>query len=178
MTRTPISGHCLCGAVRYTAAGPVLATAICHCDDCQRASGSAFAVVIGVRAATLQLEGELATFETVGTDSGERRQRRFCSRCGSQVLSVMAEAPDLALLKAGTLDDRSWLSPTVEVWRQSAQPWTQRQRRRPGLRRGAPTIVLRAVEAVLRRARKTAARDGVTPSPPNDAPAARAGDSL
>lgn len=149
MTRE-LSGRCLCGAVRYRASGPVLATAVCHCDDCQRASGSAFAIIVGVRASNLRLTGELATFETVGTDSAERRERRFCPRCGSQVLSVLAEAPDLVALKAGTLDDRSWLSPSVEVWRASAQPWTQHRRVRPGLRRGPAAVILRAAQRALR----------------------------
>jgi hypothetical protein len=153
MTGKPITGHCLCGAVRYSAAGPVLATAVCHCDDCQRASGSAFSIVVAVRAATFVVEGELATCETVGTDSGERRQRRFCPRCGSPIFSVVAEAPELVVLKAGTLDDRSRLSPTIELWRQSAQPWTQRTRRRPALRRGPPGIAIRAAEALLSHSR-------------------------
>lgn len=150
MTRRPITGHCLCGAVRYRAAGPVLTTALCHCDDCQRASGSAFSVTVGIRAAALEVEGELATYETIGTDSGERRERRFCPRCGSPVISILAEAPDLVLLKAGTLDERSRVSPTIEVWRTSAQPWTQRRRRRPALRRSPPRAATRAVQAVAR----------------------------
>jgi hypothetical protein len=144
-----ITGGCLCGGVRYRATGPVLTTAICHCQHCQRASGSAFSVIVGVRAATFELEGELATFETVGSDSGERRERRFCPACGSPVLSVLAEAPDLIALKAGTLDDPTWLSPTVEVWRKSAQPWTQRRRMRPGLRRGPSTSIVRGAQRVL-----------------------------
>jgi hypothetical protein len=151
--RALITGHCLCGAVRYSVTGaPVpLSTTVCNCEDCQRSSGSAFSIVVPVRSATLHLEGEpLATFQTTGTDSHESRARRFCPRCGSQVLSVLAEAPEITWLKAGTLDDCSWLSPTMEVWTQSAQPWTRRLARRPRLRRGPPTAALRATRPLLR----------------------------
>ena len=152
-TRAAISGRCLCGAVRYTVTGGTLplSTTVCNCEDCQRSSGSAFSIVVPVLSANVHLEGEpLETFETTGTDSHERRARRFCPRCGSPVLSVLAEAPEITWLKGGTLDDRSWLSPTIEVWSQSAQPWTRRLRRRPRLRRGPPTIALRASRPLLR----------------------------
>jgi hypothetical protein len=151
--RQPITGRCMCGAVRYSVAGGPLpmSTTVCNCEDCQRSSGSAFSIVVPVRTATLHLEGEpLSTFQTTGTDSHESRARRFCPRCGSQVLSVLAEAPEITWLKGGTLDDHSWLSPMTEVWTQSAQPWTRRLPRRPHLRRGPPTVALRAMRPFLR----------------------------
>ncbi len=151
-SRQQITGRCMCGSVRYTVAGAPLplSTTVCNCEHCQRSSGSAFSVVVPVRTATLRVEGELATFETTGTDSDERRARRFCPRCGSQILSVLAEIPEITWLKAGTLDDSSRLSPAVEVWTGSAQPWTRRLPRRPHLRRGPPTVALRAMRPMLR----------------------------
>jgi hypothetical protein len=153
MARDPISGGCLCGAVRYTVRGrPLpLSTVVCNCKDCQRGSGTAYSVVVPVRASSFHLEGEpLATFQTTGTDSGEHRARKFCPKCGSPVLSVLAEAPEIVWIKAGTLDDKSSLSPAMEVWCESAQDWTTRLPHRPHLRRGPPTIALRATRPVMR----------------------------
>jgi hypothetical protein len=153
MARGPITGGCLCGAVRYRVTGrPLpLSTTVCNCKECQRSTGSTFSIVVPVRASTFQLEGEpLATFQTTGTDSGENRARKFCPRCGSPVLTVVAETPELVWIKAGTLDDKSWLSPTLEIWCESAQAWTQRLPRRPRLRRGPPTMALRAARPLLR----------------------------
>ena len=66
----------------------------------------------------------LATYVTWGTDAGEERQRQFCSKCGSPIFSLLLESrSEVALIKAGTLNDRSWLAPTVEIWCDSAQPW-------------------------------------------------------
>ena len=39
------SGGCLCGAVRYEASWPPIATAVCHCKNCQKQAGSALSVI-------------------------------------------------------------------------------------------------------------------------------------
>lgn len=121
----PITGHCLCGSVRYSVDADPVVQAVCHCTDCQRQTGSPFSVVVGVPRAALTVEGStLASFTTVGDDHGGETERSFCSACGSPVFSVAAVAPELVLLKAGTLDDGSWLEPALEVWTNSAQPWS------------------------------------------------------
>lgn len=43
--------------------------------------------------------------------------------CGSPITSITGARPGLSSIKAGTLDDASWLKPTVEIWYGSAQPW-------------------------------------------------------
>jgi hypothetical protein len=40
-----ITGGCLCGVVRFSANAEPAFVGICHCKDCQKFSGSAFAVV-------------------------------------------------------------------------------------------------------------------------------------
>jgi hypothetical protein len=122
-----ISGRCLCGSVQYSADADPVVQAVCHCTDCQRQTGSPFSVVVGVPRAALTVAGStLASFATTGEDHGGDTQRSFCSACGSPVFSIAAVAPELALIKAGTLDDASWLEPAVEVWTSSAQPWSPR----------------------------------------------------
>jgi len=43
-----IEGRCLCGDVRYTSAAEPVVVALCHCTHCQRQSGGAFSVNVGV----------------------------------------------------------------------------------------------------------------------------------
>jgi hypothetical protein len=43
-----IKGGCLCGAVRYTAEADPTSATVCHCRDCQKFTGSAFAALIRV----------------------------------------------------------------------------------------------------------------------------------
>jgi hypothetical protein len=122
---SPITGRCLCGSVSYSADADPVVQAVCHCADCQRQTGSPFTVFVGVPRAALMVEGDtLASFTTIGEDHGGETQRSFCSVCGAPVFSIAAAAPELALIKAGSLDDASWLEPAMEFWTSSAQPWS------------------------------------------------------
>src|SRR5271154_1719296 len=132
-----ITGRCLCGGVTYRADAEPLAQAACHCTDCQHQTGSPFSVVVVVPRAALTIEGDtLSSFTTTGDDHGTDTQRQFCSACGSPIVSLVDATPDLAYVKAGTLDDGSWLQPTLEVWSRSAQPWTPRFENSTRLERG------------------------------------------
>ena len=115
----------MCGRVTYRATGsPVGPVVVCHCVDCQRQTGSAYTIVVGVPADRLVLSGEtLAEYATVGEDHGRPTVRSYCSGCGSPIVTHGAY-DGLAFLKVGTLDDPSWATPEVEIWRRSAQPWT------------------------------------------------------
>ena len=120
----PITGRCLCGSVTYSADAEPVVQAVCHCTDCQRQTGNPFSVIVGVPRAAFTVEGStIATYATTGEDHGEDTERSFCTACGAPVFSIAAVLPELAFIKAGSLDDASWLEPAVEVWTSSAQPW-------------------------------------------------------
>jgi hypothetical protein len=127
MTREagPITGGCLCGAVRYSVDADPVVQAVCHCSDCQRQTGSPFTVFIGVPGDAFTVEGDtLRSFATTGADHGGETRRNFCSACGAPVFSTSSLAPGVTLIKAGSLDDASWLEPGAEFFTSSAQPWS------------------------------------------------------
>jgi hypothetical protein len=70
----------------------------------------------------LTVTGQTKTFHDTG-DSGKAVDRRFCPECGSPIVSEVAVMPDIAFIKAGTLDETQWLAPTMEVYCASAQGW-------------------------------------------------------
>ena len=117
-----IEGGCLCGAVRYSSDDDPLNQTICHCKHCQKQAGSAFSLVVAVFRHGLDVQGELAIYEDVG-DSGQAVLRKFCAKCGSPVLSDLVAVPDVVFVKAGTLDDTSWLKPDAHIWADSKQQW-------------------------------------------------------
>ena len=117
-----LSGGCACGAIRYeTDADPVLMLN-CHCSDCQKASGSAYAAIVAVPKPAVRLTGEPRYYKIVGT-SGKAIERGFCPNCGSQVTVKLERFPDVLGLQAGSLDDPSRYKPTMDVFTESAQPW-------------------------------------------------------
>jgi hypothetical protein len=123
----PITGGCLCGNVRYSADAEPVVQGACHCSDCQRQTGSPYTVFVGVPADSFTVEGDsLRSFATTGDDHDGTTERHFCSNCGAPVFSLSPLAPGIALLKAGSLDDASWVQPAAEFFVDSAQPWTPR----------------------------------------------------
>ena len=122
---TPLTGRCLCGEVSYTVDAEPVVQAVCHCTDCQRQTGGPYSVIVGVPTAALTVKGDtLSTYSTIGEDHGGETERSFCSACGAPVFSHAAVMPEVVFLKAGSLDDASWVQPSVEAWTSSAQPWT------------------------------------------------------
>jgi hypothetical protein len=118
-----IEGGCLCGQVRFSSDADPVFQAVCHCKDCQKQAGTAYSVVVGVPDALLTVSGETAAYNGVG-DSGAPVERVFCPRCGSPILTRANAAPGLAIVKAGALDDPSWVQPQVHVWTESAMACT------------------------------------------------------
>jgi hypothetical protein len=119
-----LSGRCLCGSITYELAGDLITTAVCHCDHCQRQGGSAFSVNLIAQQSQLTVTGELQTYEERG-EQGDAVyvRRRFCGSCGSPIVSEIMQPAGLIAVKAGTLDDKSSVTPTVEAWCVDRQPW-------------------------------------------------------
>jgi len=121
---TTIAGGCLCGAVRYTVdADPTQAT-ICHCRDCQRFSGSAFAALVRVAKEKLTINGTLKTFNSIG-GSGNPILRHFCPECGSSIAEETGSRPDFLVLNVGTFDNPAVAKPSREIFRDHALPWIE-----------------------------------------------------
>jgi hypothetical protein len=118
----PFSGGCRCGAVRYEVASEPIAVMDCHCRDCQYASGGSHTTAVVVPGPAFRLTQGTPTRYVSKGDSGKEVARNFCGICGTPLFS---EPPGGAIwvVKAGTLDDPSWLRPGGALYTSSAQPW-------------------------------------------------------
>lgn len=115
-------GGCLCGRVRYTITRPIEFTAVCHCNHCQRQSGSAFSVIAAVPREAFILEGPTRTFVDAG-DSGHPVERVFCPECGSPLYSTTYRGRNRVYVKVGTLDETGVVHPTSEIYGDVKQKW-------------------------------------------------------
>ena len=99
VTATNATGSCLCGAVRFTVAGPLPAPDACHCTDCRKHSGHFF-VSSDVPRAAVKLDGaeNVAWFRC-----SEKVRRGFCGTCGS-ILFWDAPAQDWIGIAMGAFD--------------------------------------------------------------------------
>jgi len=117
-----LDGGCACGNICYTCrTEPILANK-CHCRDCQRATGSAYAPLLWIYAADLTLTGAPLRYHTVTAASGRELRRGFCGDCGSLLL-VKPSVPGITFLVASNLDDPHVFAPSFEMWTSQAQPW-------------------------------------------------------
>lgn len=126
--RLPMTGGCQCGALRYEIAAEPSTLYACHCADCQRQTGSAFALSLIVpRDAVRVTKGAPAVWERPGsqTTSGTPADCVFCLECGARLYNLPSRNRAIAVVKPGTLDDTSWLKPVGHIWTKSAQPWVR-----------------------------------------------------
>ncbi len=116
-----LTGHCLCGAVRYEISGKPLAMLYCHCEECRRATGSSLNTSIFVRKDGFRVvagEDAVSYHETAPGNL-----RHFCSRCGSPLFKHFPEPPDLITVRAGTLDSDPGVPPSGHIWVSEKAPW-------------------------------------------------------
>lgn len=108
-------GGCECRAVRYRMTAEPIFVNCCHCRDCQKISGSAFALNAMIEADRVEtVQGDPAT------EGGAAR----CSQCKSL---LWAEHPQfgerIRFVRVGTLDDGERLKPDAHFFVRSEHPW-------------------------------------------------------
>jgi len=123
-TLSPVlrEGGCSCGTVRFRMAGQPKWVAHCHCTDCRKATGSAFATYIGVATERFAWTAGQPRFHA----SSPGVERGFCGACGTP-LSYAAPGrwPGEIHVMLCTLDDPGALAPRAHVYWSERVPWLQ-----------------------------------------------------
>lgn len=114
------TGGCLCGSVRYQVVDRDQPAILCHCSHCRKSSGSAFSTNLMVSGDDIRFDGATAGYEDVG-DSGNKVLRHFCPQCGSSLYSLLASGT--IAIKAGSLDDPSFIRPRAQYWTGQRSDW-------------------------------------------------------
>ena len=118
------TGGCQCGAIRYEVTAPPIAVYTCHCTECQRQSGSAFAMAAVIAGEHFRISRGTPKMFLRKTSPTKAMECWFCPDCGTRLYHVPGGAsyPNRNI-KPGTLDDASWLTPQTHFWTRSAQRW-------------------------------------------------------
>ncbi|TQV75094.1 GFA family protein [Aliikangiella marina] len=120
-----IEGSCHCKKIQYTALIDLNRVRICHCNDCQVTSGSAFRINLPTLKSDFQLVcGELKTYIKIA-ESGNQRALCFCDNCGTQIYSTAVNDAAEFNLRVGTIKQRQKLVPQSDQWGSEALPWTR-----------------------------------------------------
>jgi hypothetical protein len=125
--KLPMTGGCSCGAIRYEITSFPLLLYTCNCTNCQTRSGSAFALNMPVATSGFRVvEGEPRAWRHI-SPSGVPVASRFCGDCGAHLYGERAGRAEIVNVRAGTLDDTSWLVPVGHFFTRpaSAQSWVR-----------------------------------------------------
>jgi len=118
------TGSCLCGAIKYEVNGEPVRTAVCHCDDCRKATGSSYATNFFFKEEDIVVtEGTPKEFQHK-SDAGNTMTKQFCGNCGSQLFGIGTGSPGVKHVKAGTLDNVGDLKPAISVFTARKHPFT------------------------------------------------------
>ena len=116
-----IKGSCLCGRINYEYSGELGPVTMCHCSQCRKSSGTAFAT---------NSQADKSHFNIVaGKDyikeyeSSPGKFRAFCSNCGSPVYSRRESVPDKLRIRLGTLDTKIDEKPSFHIFVSTMADW-------------------------------------------------------
>jgi hypothetical protein len=113
-----IAGGCLCGRVRYEAAGEPYNITHCHCLDCRRSSAAAFVTWASFRRNAFRFTGEHPReLQWAG------RLRSFCPHCGTPLTFMTEAEADEVDVTVCSFDHPEKVTPTDHTWVDDRLPW-------------------------------------------------------
>lgn len=114
-------GSCLCGTIQFEITGAIRNIVYCHCSECRRAQGSAFAANGIVEAKNFNiLSGET---ELTGYESTPGQTKYFCRRCGSPIISRSSKRPDQVRVRLGSIESEIEERPMAHIFVTSKANW-------------------------------------------------------
>ena len=120
-----LQGGCACGRLRYRLRSSPMFVHCCHCKDCQRQTGTAFALNALIEADRVELLSGNPRDCVVPTDSGKPHRIFRCRDCGTAVWSEYGGLEKLRFVRVGTLDEPTALPPDVHIYTRSKLPWVK-----------------------------------------------------
>ena len=108
---TVCTGHCYCGAIRFTTTAEPQTVAYCHCDSCRRATGGAVAAFAAFDEKSVSFEPDAG--REVCITPGVTRT--FCPSCGSSLSGRYDYLPGQVYISLGVLDQAGQFAPKIHT---------------------------------------------------------------
>ena len=113
---------CQCGQLSLESHGEPVRISVCHCLDCQRRSGSAFAAQARFPQEAVTITGEARLWQRTA-DSGQTVFHHFCGTCGSTVYYRCCPNLDLIAVPLGAFGDPTFPPPRFSVYEKRQHTW-------------------------------------------------------
>lgn len=116
------TASCSCGQLRLTCEGEPVRISICHCLECQKRTGSIFAVQARFPRAAVTIAGSSARWARTG-DSGSTATFHSCATCSAIVYWEMDAFPEFLAVPVGVFADPDFPAPGVSVYEERQHRW-------------------------------------------------------
>ncbi|WP_117233168.1 GFA family protein [Vibrio maerlii] len=116
------TAECKCHKVALVCQGEPLRTAVCHCFECQKRTGSIFGVQARFAKEQVSLNGETTQFTRIA-DSGHQVTYSFCPCCGTTMLMQLSAAPDALVVPVGLFKESDFPIPSFSIYEENKQGW-------------------------------------------------------
>lgn len=120
-----MDGSCACGKIRFRLKAKPMFVHCCHCTDCQRQSGSAFALNAIIENDNIERLTDEPTPFSVPTTSGRPHDIYRCAHCHTAVWSDYGRRPNYRFVRIGTLENAAFVQPDVHIFTRSKQAWVR-----------------------------------------------------
>jgi hypothetical protein len=115
---------CRCGQLSVECTGEPVRISVCHCYDCQKRSGSAFAAQAFFPADAFTAIGEHRTYLHV-SDSGGLTDFHFCPNCGLSLWFQRHLNRERVGIALGNFCDRNFPAPSFSIYESRKHAWVE-----------------------------------------------------
>ena len=129
-----IIGGCACGSIRYQLLDRPMFVHCCHCDDCQRLTGSAFVLNAIIETRAIKLLNGNPVAVPVPRENGSHDIYR-CPKCKVALWSDYGHRPQIRFVRVGTLDNPRAFQPDIHIYTETKVPWLKLARKKPAFRK-------------------------------------------
>lgn len=120
----PMTARCQCGQLTATCHGDPVRISVCHCHDCQRRSGSAFAAQIRFPVDRIEIGGVYRSWTRI-SDNGRKAFQHFCPDCGSTLFYDIEAMPGLRAVTMGAFAGTDLPAPCASIYESRRLPWVE-----------------------------------------------------
>lgn len=120
-----MQGGCSCGKVRYRLKREPMFVHCCHCLDCQKQTGGAFAINALIEADEVEDVMGGAVAWPMPTESGRPHDIYRCPDCGVALWSDYGRRGWVRFMRVSTLDEPHAITPDVHIFTRSKVPWVR-----------------------------------------------------
>ena len=123
MAELPLTGGCLCSAVRFEVTEPLVSAGYCHCTRCQRRTGTAASAQARIAPGSLRILSGDELIRAYEPPNGFAKH--FCSACGSALWSRGRDDPEIVSVRLGAFDGDPGIRPAYHQFVADAAPWQE-----------------------------------------------------